>query len=370
MSVGRERIFGLDVMRAAAILLVVFWHCIDALCWFVPCKGLPPYMDGVDMFFVLSGYLIGAILLKYVAMHGVPWWRRALDFWQRRWLRTLPNYYLFLVLNIALVYSGVTHGLLNHNTWGYAFFLQNVWKPVDLFFWESWSLVLEEWFYLTFPIALFGLLALLRSSARTAFLLITLLFIVLPTIQRLLMADLVSSVFELEQGARKLVITRLDTIGFGMLAAWLHAGFELQWKRLRLPLFLVGLAVLIANSYAYGNESLWYSATWFFTVNALTMSLMLPMLSTWESTPRGGSVVVFVSKVSYALYLVHQPLRAVWNRLFWERTPAEGVLLWMAYWVASIALAWLVYRFWERRFMALRDRLGQRIIPSGITPSS
>lgn len=370
MISSASRVFGLDVMRATAIVLVVFWHSADALCWFVPCGALPPYMEGVDLFFVLSGYLIGGVLLKYAAMEGVSFRRRALDFWQRRWLRTLPNYYLFLVLNLVLVGTGITNGLVNHNAWGYAFFLQNVWKPVDLFFWESWSLVVEEWFYLLFPLALFSLLALLRVPARTVFLVITLLFIALPTIERLLMADAVNSVFELEQGARKLVITRLDTIGFGMLAAWLHAGFALRWRQVRILLFLVGLAGMFGNAYAYGNHALHYSATWFFTVNGAAMALLLPLLSTWKSVPRGGPVVVFISKVSYALYLVHQPLRAIWNRLFWMRTPTEGVLLWIAYWVVGIALAWLVYRFWERRFMEMRDRIGKRVLAARITPSS
>ncbi|MBK8499887.1 MAG: acyltransferase [Flavobacteriales bacterium] len=357
-----SRVFGLDVMRATAILLVVFWHCIDALCWFVPCRGLPPYIDGVDLFFVLSGYLIGGILLNYAAMEGVPWWRRLLDFWQRRWLRTLPNYYLFLVLNVVLVYTGVTNGMLNHNTWGYVFFLQNLWKPVDLFFWESWSLVVEEWFYLLFPVALFSVLPVLRVRGRAVFLAITLLFIALPTIERLLMADAVNSVFELEQGARKLVITRLDTIGFGMLAAWLHTGFVLRWRQVRVSLFLLGVVGMVANAYAYGNGALHFSATWFFTVNGVAMALLLPLLSTWQSVPRGGSVVVFISKVSYALYLVHQPLRAFWNRMFGDATTPQGVTLWMLYWVASIAIAWLVYRFWEKRFMDLRDVLGRRML--------
>ncbi len=361
------RIFGLDLMRAMAIMLVVYWHNANALGWFVTNLPDGPLIDGVDLFFVLSGYLIGGILLKYAEMEGVPWWRRVLDFWQRRWLRTLPNYYLFLVLNMVLLYYGVTNGLLNHNTWGYAFFLQNVWKPVDLFFWESWSLVVEEWFYLLFPIALFAMLAFLRVSARKVFLLVALVFIALPTIQRLLMADTVVSVFQLEQGARKLVITRLDTIGVGILAAWLHAGFAWRWMQFRLPLFLIGLFAMIVNAFAYGDDHLHFSATWFFTVNAIAMALLLPLLSAWSKVPRGGAAIVLISKVSYALYLVHQPVRAIWNRLYTDREPAEGVLLWITYWAVCITIAWLVYHFWEKRFMDLRETVGTKLMRSGRT---
>jgi peptidoglycan/LPS O-acetylase OafA/YrhL len=73
-------------------------------------------------------------------------------------LRTLPNNHLFLLLNIALVALGLAPGLLNANTAAYFVFLQNLWKQLGLFFWESWSLAVEEWFYLLFPplVALFA----------------------------------------------------------------------------------------------------------------------------------------------------------------------------------------------------------------------
>ncbi|MBK7946667.1 MAG: hypothetical protein IPJ85_15815 [Flavobacteriales bacterium] len=54
----RHRVFGLDLMRAIAIVLVVFWHSADVLDAAMPGIALPPYVDGVDLFFVLSGFLI------------------------------------------------------------------------------------------------------------------------------------------------------------------------------------------------------------------------------------------------------------------------------------------------------------------------
>lgn len=248
-----QRIFGLDVMRTSAILLVVFWHNADLLGRYLPGIRLGPVIDGVDLFFVLSGYLIGGILLRYATMDGIPLPRRALHFWQRRWLRTLPNYYLFLLINIGLVHFGLANGVLNENTWGYAFFLQNAWKSVDLFFWESWSLVVEEWFYLLFPVLFFTVLALRKLSAQACFLFVTMLLISCSTLLRLQMVEGVSSVFELEEGARKLMVTRLDTLGIGMLAAWMTSKFPKAWRRLRLPLLVLGLLGIFLNAQAYGN---------------------------------------------------------------------------------------------------------------------
>ena len=352
-------------MRATAILLVVYWHNADALGRFVP--GLPrgPVIDGVDLFFVLSGYLIGGILLKYAAMDGVPLWKRAIDFWQRRWLRTLPNYYLFLIINILLVYSGLGNGLLNHNTWGYFFFLQNVWKPVDLFFWESWSLVVEEWYYLLFPIGFFGTLALVRWKPRHTFLLVTLVLIAISTVLRNAMVGSIGSVFELEEGVRKLVITRLDTLGWGMLAAWCAQQFPQAWHRFRVPLLLIGILGMFVNASIYGNMHLRYSCTIYFTAGAIAMAALLPALSTWRVAPAWGRPIVFTSIVSYALYLVHQPVRVLYAWVYWGRSVAEGVIAWIAYWVICFLLAWLVYRFWEKRFMDLRDRIGTKLMRSG-----
>jgi peptidoglycan/LPS O-acetylase OafA/YrhL len=355
------RVFGLDLMRAIAIVLVVFDHNIDALGRFVPGMPKGAGIDGVDLFFVLSGYLIGGILLKYAAMDGVPLWKRALDFWQRRWLRTLPNYYLFLLLNMLMVYCGIGYGLLNHNTWGYFFFLQNVWKPVDLFFWESWSLVVEEWYYLLFPIGFFGMLAVTRSKVNYVFLFVTLLLIVTATAIRSTMAEGIGSVFELEEGVRKLVITRMDTLGWGMLAAWCAQQFPMVWKRSRIPLLVFGIVAVCVNASIYGNAHLRYSCTLYFTVGAAAMAALLPALSAWRTVPAWGRPIVFISIVSYALYLVHQPLRVLYVWVYWDRSPTAGVIAWVLYWAICFLLAWLVYRFWERRFMDMREGLGRRL---------
>src|SRR5436190_11276706 len=217
----KSRVFGLDVMRALAIVLVVLVHS-DYMLW-EHWPGFPwlPFVDGVDLFFVLSGYLVGGILLRY-ATSAAPSPRRLLDFCQRRWLRTLPNYYLFLVINIVLLSFGLTRGMLNHSALYYFAFLQNLYKPVDTFFWESWSLVIEEWFYLLFPILLFGLMWLLRVAARRAFVITALAFILFPMAMRFITAPGIDRVFDAELFIRKLVIHRLDTIGFGVLAAWVH----------------------------------------------------------------------------------------------------------------------------------------------------
>lgn len=101
-AVPREKIFGLDLMRATAGVMVMLSHTGQLVGQHWPRFPHVPYVDWVGLFFVLSGFLFGGILLDGIAANGSSLLRFA-DFMQRRWLRTLPNYFLFLLLNIVLV---------------------------------------------------------------------------------------------------------------------------------------------------------------------------------------------------------------------------------------------------------------------------
>lgn len=360
MSAVRERIFGLDVLRAAAILLVVFWHSYDAITYLAPGFSIPFFLDGVDLFFVLSGYLIGGILLGVLRKPGLSWWQRLNGFWQRRFFRTLPNYYLFLLVNIALLAMGIGKGLLNHNALAYFAFLQNVWKPLDLFFWESWSLVVEVWFYVLFPLALFLLMGVARLSLRRSFALAVVLCMLLPVLVRHAMAADISTIFQQELTVRKLVITRIDTIVYGVAAALAQFSFPGPWHRLRWPLFALGIAGMVLAPSFYGPEHLRYSINWYYSLNALSMALLLPLMAVWRTVPVGGVVITWLSMTSYALFLVHLPVRSLLEPYYDPARPIGGWAQIAFYWILCFVLSWLVYRWYEKPMMDLRDRFDRR----------
>ena len=172
-----QRIFGLDVVRALAISLVLLSHCtllvfpnmgngiIDVI------RGLGAF--GVDIFFVLSGYLIGGIILKMIE-NGQTSFKDLLRFWRRRWFRTLPNYFLILIINIAI---GLSIGVMDFKgTFSYFLFLQNFTAPHPDFFTEAWSLSIEEYAYLFFPLMLFMVLGFLRKHKPIKLFIICLLY--------------------------------------------------------------------------------------------------------------------------------------------------------------------------------------------------
>ncbi|MBK9045677.1 MAG: acyltransferase [Bacteroidetes bacterium] len=148
-----KRVFGLDVMRALAIIFVVTGH---SMMLEKAETGFPwiRLIDGVELFFVLSGFLIGGMLIKIFENTTDYNFQTIKNFWIRRWFRTLPAYYLVLLLNVIFVYTGIIKEDFSQFNWKFLFFLQNFSQPFVGFFWESWSLSIEEWFYIFFPVIL------------------------------------------------------------------------------------------------------------------------------------------------------------------------------------------------------------------------
>jgi peptidoglycan/LPS O-acetylase OafA/YrhL len=361
---GRDRVFGLDLMRAIAILWVLLSHGDDLLDAHWPARPGLSGFDGVDLFFVLSGYLVGGILLRQLERPGQPWFRKLLDFWQRRWLRTLPNYVLFLLVNIALVFFGLAPGLLNVNALAYFVFLQNLWVPLDLFFWESWSLAVEEWFYVLFPLLAMAAMGMARGGVRSGYLLAAVIMVCVPVLLRHAV-PVPTTLFEADLHFRKIVLMRLDGIGWGALAVWFHTIRPNAWVQWRWPLFVGGVAGLVWSATLIDADHLPFVARWSYTASALSMAMLLPMLSTWTSTPWWGRPVVGLSLISYALYLVHMPLRHLLHPLALGAGMAGAMAVYAGWWLACVLLATVVYRAWELPFLRMRDRLGRRIGVSG-----
>lgn len=360
-----QRIFGLDLMRTAAIVLVVGVHAGDLLDAHWPASSFVSGIDGVDVFFVLSGYLIGSILLRYLHNTAVPWHQRLFDFWRRRWLRTLPNYYLFLLINILLLHWGYAQGLLNVNALAYFAMLQNVIVPLDLFFWESWSLAVEEWFYVLFPVLLILLTSLVRKANDRLFLVAILLFLIVPLLFRVQAAQGIHDMPTADLYIRRMVLTRLDTIGYGLLAALLHRSWRSQWSAWRIPAFTLGSILLGFGTTLHDASSLYWVMTGQHVLMALGLALLLPLLSTWTRMPRWGAPIALVSRISYAWYLVHMPLRYPWQRLMEGRDEPTTIFLYIAFWIVGIALSAVVYRLWERPWMDLRERWERRELLAG-----
>src|SRR5258706_8629295 len=135
----------LDLLRAIAILMVVIFHVVQH--WPTPLPRLAAVTQygatGVDLFFILSGWLIGGLLWRERSEFGnLQIWR----FMGRRALRTMPPY----LVALFIYFIGAYFIRKDPFDFGYLVFIQNYYECI-LLFKVSWSLCIEEHFYLVIP---------------------------------------------------------------------------------------------------------------------------------------------------------------------------------------------------------------------------
>lgn len=367
MSSNDNRVFGLDVLRAFAVLFVVYGHGYYLVEWAVPDKlyNLPVF-DGVTMFFVLSGFLIGRILLRTVS-HDQFDAGMLLTFWIRRWFRTLPNY--LLVLSFVAISSVLLGKAYDGRLGLYFLFSQNLASPHPQFFPEAWSLTIEEWFYLTMPIPLY-LAARCKHLDRTRLMPFYIaLVIVVVTVFRWYRANYFD--FELREewdlNLRKQVVTRMDSLMFGVFGAYLSLYKQSLWTRYGGRCMALGLLLMLADKTL--KDLLSYSPFYMnyltFSVSSLAVLLLLPKLSQWKRA-RGplATAITFVSLTSYSMYLLnltpvqHIMLPQVMKALGVACGPCgdNTVLRYLLYWLLTIVCSYFLYRFYELPMTGLRDK--------------
>jgi len=352
-----NRVYGLDIYRAIAILLVVFVHGSFLLNNTV-LEGFPyiKMIDGVELFFVLSGFLIGGILLKEINRGEVFSVKQLGTFWKRRWFRTLPNYYLILLLNYIVVRNGFIIEDINQFSWKFIFFLQNFSSPFYGFFWESWSLAVEEWFYLLFPIVLIILLKLL--SPKKAFLITTILMLLGPLLYRISIVNPAIDNFWYDVTFRKVVLARLDSIAYGLLAAWVFYYYKNVWQKVRIPAFVLGVVGIIFLVYYEAPVTGIYKQVVYFSLVPVAAVAMLPFAESIK-TGRGifAKAITHISIISYSMYLINLALVAeVLRDNFAPTGNADGILKYAIYWIVVVGASTLLYKYFEKPIMNLRNK--------------
>lgn len=385
-----KRVFGLDIMRAIAILIVVDAHATVALKEYYSgafWHHLLP--DGVELFFVLSGFLIGGILIRSYEKKATFDRQLLLNFWTRRWFRTLPNYYLVLggLIVFALLQafrSGLQHKLPDNSTLiTYFFFLQNFAHYIPDFFPETWSLAIEEWSYITLPLVLWLFHSLLSSSwSRQRIVLATILFIIIGTNLYRFITAIQIPITEGELGYRGIVVTRLDAISYGVLAAYVKNYFPESWRNdaLRRRFFRIGLILTLIAAFTssiiiikyYGDFGLFhaytfYKRTLYFPAIGLSMALLMPYMDGWRTATglwsRFGlaKAITHISLISYSMYLLNlTPIMVT----FIERIPTTSLATgWFKvglFWVLVLVLSTLLFKFFEKPVTQLRERISAK----------
>ena len=229
-----ERVFGLDVLRFLAITLVLISHSRVLLKQII--GEAQEYLKitgyiGVDLFFVLSGFLIGAILIKTFEKENHINFLGLKKFWKRRWFRTLPTYFLVLHLNllVALIFDHSLENLLF-----YYFFSQNIVSVHPPFFPEAWSLSVEEWFYMITPFSFFIIDKLMWHNSVKNKILVGIIFVwSISFFSRVFLTlNVESSWLIWDRILRLMVPFRLDSIMMGVLFGWWNHYYGFKYQKL------------------------------------------------------------------------------------------------------------------------------------------
>jgi peptidoglycan/LPS O-acetylase OafA/YrhL len=360
----------LDGVRGLAILLVILIHAsFGARPHGVLDKGYLAVAHlgwcGVDLFFVLSGFLITGILWDT---------RRAENylssFYMRRLLRIVPVYYLCLAaLTVLLLAVRPAHAdTLARIPWHWAY-LSNLtlardgWDPLIAHF---WSLSIEEQFYLVWPWCV--LLLPLRGAMAGC-----VVGIVVALVSRFEFHAAAA-----ERWAYAMPFARMDALLCGALVA-LAMRSDIPAPRLARACLACAAtaAAAVAGVIAWQRSPAWEGTP------MLTVGLSLVAVAfaggigalacgSGAAVARAMSVPVLrsIGRYSYAMYILHWPLHVVAQRLGvgpnlfaerWWSFACYAALLAVAAW----ACGWVSWRLWERPFLSLKGRFEARLAPGG-----
>jgi len=363
------RIPALDGLRGIAILLVLLRHAIFGVTsvqgiethsrfanFVIACGQLS--WSGVDLFFVLSGFLIGGILLD---ARSSP--RYFQTFYIRRAYRILPLYFLIIGLSLfPHLLAQFSAARAAHTTplplpwWSYATFTQNFWMAYRGVFGPSgmgitWSLAIEEQFYLTIP--------LLVRNVRSRNLGIVLLMVIAcaPWLRVLLH----SSMTYPGLASYVLMPTRADALCLGVLAAllvrnalfwsWLQSNRRILWSVT--GAFFLGMVYMTWQGY---DALSFPMTTWGFSWLAAFYTCILLIVISSSGAPLSRILqnpsLMRLGTLAYCSYLVHVAIMNALRHPLKAHFPQFPVGAWLAGGILGIALtlsvAALSYRYFEK----------------------
>ncbi|MCF2906684.1 acyltransferase [Octadecabacter sp. CECT 8868] len=342
----------IDGLRSIAVIPVILFH-----------GGFTLFSGGfvgVDVFFVISGYLITSIILKGLEDGSFS----LMDFYARRCRRILPA--LFFIILVTLPFAWVWMLPLQFKDHAQSMVAVTVFASNILFWIESgyfapaaelkpllhtWSLAVEEQYYVFFPLIL--MLFWLRSRVVSISLL-ALIFI--------------ASLLAAEWGWRNAPSANFYLLPFrawelmmgSLTAIWLlRRGADARPNN---ALSAIGLAMILASIFVYDGETPFPSLYALLPVAGTAMVIAFAGTGTAVASLLSRKAFVGIGLISYSAYLWHQPLFA-FARLADSAEPPHWLMATLA--VASLGLAVLTWRFVERPFRKPRAGAGRTLIAAG-----
>jgi len=350
----QQRNSGLDFFRTLAILLVLISHTRHFFTyihfehfniWYLSIGG---YL-GVELFFVLSGFLIGDQLYKYV-INSDNHFHNLKVFYLRRWFRTLPLYYFFLVVYV-LFYIVYFHKY--YFPYLHIFFLQNFDRQAVKFFAVSWSLSVEEWFYLLIPF----ILLMSFKFKKNKFLPLLAVFVLIGTIK----AYIVYKHPELTwTDIRKNIFLRFDSLIVGVFFAYLKNykrdifNFFSEKKPFYLSLTLLfSLCLWYWYKLQPGLDRDFFSKAFMFQLTSLALApIMIYLYFNFKSQSK---IWYYGAIYSYSVYLMHFLFLLPFIKLTHKyHSVVISIMILVVFYVLNIFFASIIYKYFESPILRRR----------------
>lgn len=360
-----KKFYGLDHLRTLAILWVVLFH------YFILSQGEPAWLvdwagfgwTGVDLFFVLSGFLISAQLFEQIKLRQSFSWK---DFFIKRFFRIIPAYWVTLLLYFAFAFFREKEQL--PPLWKFLTFTQNLGLNLKDYgtFSHAWSLCVEEHFYFFLPLILLYLLRV--QWFKKAYFLLLGLFLLGFAI-RLYNYDVLylpkmsddSNWMYWYQYIYYPTYNRLDGLLVGVSIAAVYVFWPQLWQKLSAygNHFIVASLVVLTAAYFLCEDQMTFAASIFgFPLIAigygfLVMSAISPSSFLYRWNSKGTT---FIATISYALYLTHKGIIHITHLVLKDFHLNANVLLLMSL-CTSIGFAYLMHIVVEKPFMKWRHKL-------------
>ncbi len=346
-----QRNLGLDIVRSIAILMVVCFHGIPHREHLL---GIKFGIIAVELFFGLSGFLIGQILIR--DMKSSVSGNTLVNFWFRRWLRTIPLYYA--IVTFCVFFEGRTFS----QAWPYYLFLQNNVGGLN-FLWVTWSLTIEEWFYLFIPLILF--ISLRKGFTARGFFIVLMGIILAENLARLGMSEFLGRQWS---GLNGNPAFRLDAFAYGLLFALFKSdfksiyGFFSKTYVFSIVLFVSCLLIGIfsrINQDSHVDDHIWSRVFWFPSIE-ICFAAMLPWFESGPVNKISWKPLLFLFKwtsvLTYSAYLIHGHVfeyfldQSTWFTWTWVLNYFGAVLL-------VFVIGFILYKVIEKPFLSLRDKV-------------
>lgn len=339
-------------MRSIAILLVLYSHSVFLL---TPKTYYRFNLDGVNLFFVLSGFLVGKII--YDTFENSQNKLKSLwKFWVFRWVKTLPSYFVILLFLFSWTYF--TNQDINEFKKGFLYFGQNFYDLHPQVFKEAWSLSVEEWFYFLFPIVLI-ISIFITKNLKKSYVFWIIVFVVFSQIAKYYAEQRFGSDTDFKDTVRKIVIYRFDSIMMGVLMFVLESKFASFFSKFKIHFFIIGITLITLLEInwqfleSYGGRNLRMS------LETLSVAMLLPFFYRIQQV-RFQFINAFflqISKISYALYLVNLSLVLMilipkMNEIF--AIDSKSIIPYISYWVLSVLCAYILYLLVEKPLVSRR----------------